>query len=151
MPTDCLFCRIASGALPAHTVHQDDEVLAFLDLHPIRPGHTLVIPRQHHVWFEEMPAPLAGRVTEVSQIVARRQKALYGVERVAMFFTGIHVPHAHAHVVPMHDVHDVTSAAYLRDGFDSFAAPPQPPAGQMEKTAGQLAAAVSSGQISRES
>ena len=54
--TDCLFCRIAAGALPAHIVHQDDEVVAFLDLHPIRPGHTLVIPRAHHVWFEDIPA-----------------------------------------------------------------------------------------------
>lgn len=140
MPTDCLFCCIASGALPAHTVHQDDEVLAFLDLHPIRPGHTLVIPRQHHVWFEDMPAPLAGRVTEISQIIARRQKALYGVERVAMFFTGIHVPHAHAHVVPMHDVHDVTSAAYLKDGADGYSVPPQLSGDEMAAIASALSA-----------
>ena len=140
MPTDCLFCRIASGALSAHTVHQDDEVLAFLDLHPIRPGHTLVIPRQHHVWFEDMPAPLAGRVTEVSQIIARRQKALYGVERVAMFFTGIHVPHAHAHVVPMHDVHDVTSAAYLKGGADGYSVPPQLSGDEMAAIASALSA-----------
>ena len=139
MPDNCLFCRIASGELPAHIVHQDDDVLAFLDLHPIRSGHTLVIPRQHHVWFEDMPAPLAARVTEVSQIIARRQKRLYGVERVAMFFTGIHVPHAHAHVVPMHDVHDVTSAAYLKDGPEGFSAPPRLPDDEMAAIARQLA------------
>ena len=151
MTESCLFCRIAAGALPAHIVHQDDRLIAFLDLHPIRPGHTLVVPRDHHAWFEDMPDDLAADVMRVSQRIARAQKRLYDVPRVAMFFTGIHVPHVHAHVVPMHDIHDVTSAAYLQDGFDSFAAPPQPPAAQMEKTAGQLAAAVSTGQISRDS
>lgn len=140
MTQPCLFCRIASGELPAHIVHQDAEVLAFLDLHPIRPGHTLVIPRAHHVWFEDMPPPLAARVTEVSQIIARRQKRLYGVERVAMFFTGIHVPHAHAHVVPMLDVHDVTSAAYLKDGPQGYSVPPQLPEDEMKAIAAALRA-----------
>ncbi|WP_134727257.1 HIT family protein [Paracoccus luteus] len=125
MTHDCLFCRIARGDLPAHVVHEDDEVVAFLDLHPIRPGHTLVIPKAHHVWFEDIPAPLAARVMACSQTLSHRMKRIYGVERVAMFFTGIHVPHAHAHVVPMHHVHDVSSQAYLADGPDGYSVPPQ--------------------------
>lgn len=137
--TDCLFCRIAAGELPAHVVHEDADTLAFLDLHPIRPGHTLVIPRTHHVWFEDVPAPLAAKVLAVAQEIARRQKRLYGVERVALFFTGVHVPHAHAHVVPMHDVHDVTSAAYLADGPGSYAVPPRLPEAEMAEIARQLA------------
>lgn len=138
MPHDCLFCRIARRDLPAHVVHEDDETLAFLDLHPIRPGHTLVIPKAHHVWFEDLPVPLAARVMAVSQLIARRQKRIYGVQRVAMFFTGIHVPHAHAHVVPMHDVHDVTSAAYLADGTGGYSVPPRLPDEQMAGIARQL-------------
>ena len=140
MTHDCLFCRIARGELPAHLVHEDDEVMGFLDLHPIRPGHTLVIPKAHHVWFEDIPPPLAARVMEVSQMLSRRMKRLYGVERVAMFFTGIHVPHAHAHVVPMHHVHDVTSQAYLSAGTDDYAIPPQLPQSEMEQIARQLSA-----------
>lgn len=139
MTQDCLFCRIARGELPAHVVHEDDEVMAFLDLHPIRPGHTLIIPRAHHVWFEDVPSPLAGLVMECSQMLARRMKRLYGVERVAMFFTGIHVPHAHAHVVPMHEVHDVTSQAYLAEGLGSFSAPPMLPEAEMAAIARDLA------------
>lgn len=140
MSDTCLFSRIAAGALPAHIVHQDDEVVAFLDLHPIRPGHTLVIPRAHHVWFEDLPAPLAARVMAVSQMFARRQKRLYGVERVAMFFTGIHVPHAHAHVVPMQDVHDVTSMAYLADGAGRYSVPPRLAEDEMADIARRLSA-----------
>ena len=112
--------------------------MGFLDLHPIRPGHTLVIPKAHHVWFEDIPPPLAARVMEVSQMVSRRMKRLYGVERVAMFFTGIHVPHAHAHVVPMHHVHDVSSQVYMADGIDGYTTPPPLPADEMARIASAL-------------
>ena len=138
MSEDCLFCRIAAGDVPAHKVYEDDDILAFLDLHPIRPGHTLVIPKAHHVWFEDLPEPLATAVTTCAQRLARRMKRLYGVERVAMFYTGIHVPHAHAHVVPMFHIHDVSSAAYLQSGLEHFTTPPQLAAAVMEQTALEL-------------
>ena len=138
----CLFCRIAAGELPAHRIHEDAEVLAFLDLHPIRPGHVLVIPRDHHVWFEDMPEPLAARVMAVSQRLARALKATEGVERVAMVFTGIHVPHAHAHLVPMHHLHDISSAAYLANGLDSYSLPPQLPPAEMAAIAERLRKAL---------
>ncbi|WP_209427213.1 HIT domain-containing protein [Pararhodobacter sp. SW119] len=140
MSADCLFCRIARGDLPAHKVHEDDHILAFLDLHPIRPGHTLVIPKDHHVWFEDLPEDLATRVTTCAQRLARAMKRLYAVERVAMFYTGIHVPHAHAHVVPMHHVHDVSSKAYLADGVESYALPPKLADDEMSNIAKSLKA-----------
>lgn len=138
MPNDCLFCRIAAGELPAHKIYEDDAILAFLDLHPIREGHALVIPKEHHVWFEDLPEPLATRITTCAQGIARAMKRLYGVQRVSMFYTGIHVPHAHAHVVPMHHVHDVTSLAYLAEGPEVFSAPPQLPQDRMADIATAL-------------
>lgn len=135
MQHDCLFCKIASGALPAHKIYEDDHILAFLDLHPIRAGHSLVIPKAHHVWFEDLPEKLATRITSCAQKIARAQKIIYQVERVSLFYTGIHVPHAHAHVVPMHHVHDVTSAAYLNDGLDAFSAPRQADAQELSDIA----------------
>ncbi|NYS25938.1 HIT family protein [Rhodobacteraceae bacterium 2376] len=135
---DCLFCRIAAGELPAHKLHEDDHILAFLDLHPIRPGHALVIPKAHHVWFEDLPEPLATRITTCAQRLARAMKRIYAVERVSLFYTGIHVPHAHAHVVPMHHVHDVTSAAYLGEGLEAFTAPPRPEPEALEAVAEAL-------------
>ena len=138
MSADCLFCRIARGDLPAHKAYEDDHILAFLDLHPIRPGHTLVIPKDHHVWFEDLPEGLATRITTCAQGLARAMKRLYRVERVALFYTGIHVPHAHAHVVPMHHVHDVSSAAYLADGSEGYSVPPPLPAEEMVRIAAEL-------------
>lgn len=140
MTQTCLFCRIAAGNLPAHILHEDAHVMAFLDLHPIRAGHALVIPKAHHAWFEDLPEDLATRVTTQAQRLSRAMKAIYGVERVSMFYTGIHVAHAHAHVVPMHHVHDVTSLAYLADGPDGFSAPPTPAPEELEQVAQDLRA-----------
>lgn len=138
MTDACIFCRIARGELPSTRVHEDDLVLAFLDLHPIREGHTLIIPRNHHVWFEDLPVETATRIMTVGQDLARAMKAEWAVERVAFFYTGIHVPHAHAHVVPMHHVHDVTSLAYLRDGEVGYSQPPRPEDEALAATARRL-------------
>lgn len=136
--TDCLFCKIAAGELPAYKLYEDTHILAFLDLHPIRKGHALVIPKTHHVWFEDLPEDLATRITSCAQKIARAMKRLYPVERVSMFYTGIHVAHAHAHVVPMFHMHDVTSAAYLQDGENNFSTPPQLPKTEMAEIASAL-------------
>lgn len=138
MSHECLFCRIAHGEIACHAVYQDDAMLAFLDIHPIRAGHTLIIPREHYPWFEEMPAVLAADITMIAQRLAREMKVIYRVERVAMFYAGMHVPHAHAHVVPIHHRHDITSAGYLRDGLDGFSMPPSPPAEELAATAKDL-------------
>lgn len=138
MADDCLFCRIVSGALPARKLYEDDEILAFLDIFPVRPGHALVIPKAHYPWFEDMPPELAARVMRCGQALARRMKQLYPVERVALAFTGIHVPHAHAHIVPMHEIHDMTSLAYLQNGPGSFSPPPQLPDADMDAAAHDL-------------
>lgn len=55
-PHDGVFCRIAHGELPCHAVYQSASVLAFLDLHPVRPGHVPIIPRDHHAYFNDLPA-----------------------------------------------------------------------------------------------
>ena len=79
----------------------------------MRPGHTVIVPRSHVETFEQLPAPLANRILALGQQLSRRMKALYEVERVAFFFTGTDIAHAHAHVVPIHEKMDVTSARYL--------------------------------------
>lgn len=142
MSDDCLFCRIARQQIPAHVVHQDDEILAFLDIQPVRPGHVLIIPRQHYSYFEDLPAPLAGRILELGQRLARAMKQHYKVERVGFVFTGIHVAHAHAHLIPMHQKHDVTSTQYIAQQDLDFIMPPQCPAEQLEETAAQLRRAL---------
>jgi len=111
----CIFCRIAAGELPCHAIYQDDDLLAFLDIRPVRPGHTIVIPRRHAAYFDDVPAPVASRMMLISQSIARALKQQYGVERVAYLHTGTDIAHAHAHLIPMHEVTDVTSGQYLQN------------------------------------
>ncbi len=132
---DCLFCRIARGQVPAHIVDQDDDLVAFLDIHPVRPGHVLMIPREHHAYFDDLPPPLAAAMMAKAQRLAKALKAAYAVERVALFCTGIHVAHAHAHLVPMHEPQDVTSTQYIAQKDLAFVMPPQPPAAELEAAA----------------
>jgi histidine triad (HIT) family protein len=110
---DCVFCRIARGEVPAVVLHEEDDVVAFLDIAPIRPEHTQIVPRSHVPAFEELPPAAAARILALAQQLARRMKAVYRVDRVAFLFTGGDVPHVHAHVVPMHQKTDITSARYI--------------------------------------
>lgn len=101
------------GDSEAVVLWEDDDLVVFLDRSPIREGHAHVMPRTHFDTFELMPPELAGRIITAGQELAKRQKEVYGIERVAFLFTGGDVPHVHAHVIPMHAKTDVTSARYL--------------------------------------
>jgi histidine triad (HIT) family protein len=138
MNDTCIFCRIARSELPAFKLFEDELILAFLDLHPIREGHTLIIPKQHYPWFEDMQELVAARIMTVGQRLARAMKDEWQVERVAFFYTGIHVAHTHAHVVPMLHQHDVTSARYLEDGTEAFTLPPSPGEAALLQTAERI-------------
>ena len=59
---DCIFCRIAQRSIPSHVVFESEKVLAFLDINPIRLGHTQIIPRQHFSYYEDLPSDVANEI-----------------------------------------------------------------------------------------
>ena len=99
----CAFDPIIAGTAPAHMVLEEPDVVAFLDIRPLFPGHTLVVPRQHLETVAELPAALGGRLWELGARVAGAQQVALGS---AGTFFGLNdvvsqsVPHAHLHVVP---------------------------------------------------
>jgi histidine triad (HIT) family protein len=95
---DCIFCKIVAGEIPSNKVYEDDEFLAFLDIRPLSPGHTLVIPKMHHryVWDVEN----IDQYFIVVQKIARALQKEFGTERVQMKVFGEEVPHAHVWVFP---------------------------------------------------
>jgi histidine triad (HIT) family protein len=101
--TDCLFCRIVAGELPSTRLHEDDDVLAFEDIHPQAPFHALVIPKKHFSTlndFEDGDGELLGRLLLTAKHLAAERK-LPGY-RVAMSVNregGQVVFHAHLHVL----------------------------------------------------
>jgi histidine triad (HIT) family protein len=102
---DCVFCAIAAGRQPAAKVLETDQVLAFLDIAPVHPGHTLVIPRSHFANLLDLPDDLWLEMGQVSRRVAA---ALQKVIRAPGFNLGMNnfeaagqaVFHAHLHVIP---------------------------------------------------
>lgn len=93
---DCIFCAIAAGELPAEKVYEDEAFLAFLDIRPLSPGHTLVIPKRHYryVWDVENMGPYF----EVVRMIARALQKISGTDEVYMKVIGEEVPHAHVWV-----------------------------------------------------
>ncbi len=110
---DCIFCKIVSGEIPAHKVYEDTEVLAFLDIHPIREGHTLVIPKKHEPEFQHLDDVSYVEVMRVAKAMASKVESVLKPARVGLVIAGWDVPHAHIHVVPMHEHHDLTSKRLL--------------------------------------
>jgi histidine triad (HIT) family protein len=132
MSADCIFCRILRREIPSHVVHDDQDVFAFMDIRPIQPGHSLVIPKLHVDHFSDLPDEAATRVLMVAQRLAKRIRATLGPPRVGLLVGGFAVPHAHLHVVPMHDGHDITSQKYAKVadgkvGYDIATIPPAAP------------------------
>jgi histidine triad (HIT) family protein len=103
--TECPFCAIASGDIPADVVFSDDDVVAFRDLNPQAPVHVLVIPREHHATAADVASAsptLAGRLVEVAGIVATQEGVSATGYRVVTNTgegAGQSVHHAHFHVL----------------------------------------------------
>ena len=144
-PEPCLFCRIAAGEVTAHEVYRDDSIVAFLDIGPIRDGHVQIVPHRHVETFEALPPDLAAEILHLGQRIARVQKRLFGVERVAFLFTGGDIPHAHAHVVPMVEKTDITSRRYIATPDLSWTARPRPDEAALRRVAADLVRGLDAG------
>ena len=99
----CVFCEIVAGRTPAHLVFTDERWVGFLDARPLFPGHTLLVPRDHHEAIWDLPADLAGELTSRVQrvsVAVRDAMGADGVFNAANNIVSQSVPHLHVHVVP---------------------------------------------------
>jgi histidine triad (HIT) family protein len=115
---DCAFCSIVRGESPATLVHQDDAIIAFMDIQPITQGHMLVVPREHAVLMASVSDQVAMRAFRVARKLASVVRSALGAEGVNLFVADGEVafqdvPHFHIHVIPR----------YPNDGF-SLSFPP---------------------------
>lgn len=121
-PVSCVFCAIVRGETPASVVFEDERIVAFMDIRPVRPGQTLVIPRDHVDHFCDLPDDLASEVFMFGHRLSRAMRDALAPERVGMVVHGFGVRHAHLIVLPMEHPWDVTSAraSYVEDGRAKF-------------------------------
>lgn len=105
--TNCVFCKIVAGEVPAEIIEETDDTLTFLDMEPVNPGHALVIPKEHIDRVDELPDGLYQKVMQGAKTVSRRIQKVFNPQRVGMMVHGFDIPHAHVHVIPMHSRHDL--------------------------------------------
>lgn len=105
-----LFTRIVKGEIPCHKVAEDDRFLAFLDINPLREGHTLVIPKIEVDRFFDLPTDIMAGILPFAQDVARRIEAVVPCNRVGLTVIGLEVPHAHVHLIPIDQMADMDFA-----------------------------------------
>ena len=102
-----IFSKIVAGEIPCHRIAEDERFLAFLDIFPLVPGHTLVIPKVEVDYIFDLPDELLAGLHLFARDVARKVGAAMPCERVGMTVIGLEVPHAHIHLIPINGVADM--------------------------------------------
>ncbi len=108
MPT--LFTKIIRGEIPCHKIMEDEHYFAFLDIRPINPGHTLVIPKKEVDYIFDLDEQTLGGLVTFAKKVAVKIKAVMECQRVGIMVAGLEVPHAHVHLVPITSIGDLNFA-----------------------------------------
>ena len=102
-----IFSKIVAGDIPCHRVAENASFLAFLDIMPLAPGHTLVIPKVEVDRIWDLEPALLGELHVFSQQVALAMEDVMPCQRVGQAVIGLEVPHAHVHLIPLNAVADI--------------------------------------------
>lgn len=107
---DCVFCKIASADIPSYKFYEDDESVAFLDIRPVKPGHTLVVPRKHSPYLFEMDNEGYLRLVKTVKYVAEILKKTFRPKsgKVGEIVYGLDVEHTHIHLIPIDQTGDLS-------------------------------------------
>jgi len=105
-PMASVFTKIINRELPGRFVYEDDEVVAFLTIEPMTPGHTLVVPRAEVDKWQNVEPALFDKVMAVAQRIGKAVCAAFGADRAGVIIAGLEVPHLHVHVFPAYNLTD---------------------------------------------
>jgi histidine triad (HIT) family protein len=101
---ESIFTKIVKGEIPAHKVYEDENVLAFLDIYPAQPGHTLVIPKKQVEFVWDLDDAGYQAVMMATKKVALRLREVLQTRYVGEKIIGVDVPHAHVQLIPFDTV-----------------------------------------------
>jgi histidine triad (HIT) family protein len=102
-----IFTRIINGEIPAYRIAEDDFFLAFLDINPLRMGHTLIIPKTETDRFFDLDENYLSRILVFAKPVAKAIEKSFSCNRCGLAVVGLEVPHAHLHLIPIDHVNDM--------------------------------------------
>jgi len=103
MNNPSLFTKIINGEIPSHKIYEDDRTFAFLDIHPVQPGHVLIVPKSQVEFLWDLPDEDYRAVMATAKKLAAHIRGTLGVPYVGVQVIGVDVPHAHVHLIPFRE------------------------------------------------
>lgn len=120
-----IFTRIVKGEIPSYKCAENEEFYAFLDINPIRQGHTLVVPKREEDYFFDLADDEIARMQVFAKKVAHAIKAAFPCRKVAQAVIGLEVDHAHIHLVPIEKEGELFSGQHIKLTPEQFEATAQ--------------------------
>ena len=105
--SDSIFTKIIKGEIPCYKIAEDDRFIAFLDVFPIKKGHTLVVPKVQIDYVFDLDDSLLSDLMIFAKKVSQKMQRAISCERIGIAVIGLEVPHAHIHLVPLDTVGDI--------------------------------------------
>ncbi len=116
-----LFTKIVKGEIPCHKILEDENYLAFLDVRPINPGHTLVITKKEIDYIFDVDDKLLAGLMVFAKKVAQMIKKEMPCKKIGVMVAGLEVPHVHIHLIPINSIPDMNFANAKPTGNDELA------------------------------
>ena len=102
-----IFSKIVRNELPSFNVYENENHLAFLDVNPLKIGHTLVIPKKEIDYIFDINSKEYDELWNFAKIVAKGMRKVIECERISIVVMGLDVPHAHIHLIPFNNINDI--------------------------------------------
>ena len=102
-----IFSKIVSNEIPSYKVYENENFLAFLDINPLKKGHTLVIPKIEVDYIFDLESKEYQELWNFAKLVANGMKRVIKCERISIVVMGLEVPHAHIHLIPLDSMQDI--------------------------------------------
>ena len=102
-----IFSKIVRNEIPSYKVYENENFLAFLDINPLKKGHTLVIPKIEVDYIFDLKSKEYQELWNFAKLVAKGMKRVIKCERISIVVMGLEVPHAHIHLIPLDSMQDI--------------------------------------------
>jgi histidine triad (HIT) family protein len=120
--TDSIFTKIIKGEISCFKVLENEDFIAFLDVNPVKKGHTLVVPKLQIDYIYDLPEDIFSKLFIFSKQVSQMLKNSFSCNRIGISVVGLEVPHAHIHLIPINKIEDMNferpRVNYSKDDFE---------------------------------
>ncbi|MEK6844502.1 MAG: HIT family protein [Nanoarchaeota archaeon] len=107
---NCKFCEIIEGKVEDYKLWENERFLLFLDINPIKPGHSMLIPKKHVDYFFNLDDELYLELFKIAKKLSEPLKIATNAERIGMGVVGFDIPHAHLHLIPLHKPNELLNS-----------------------------------------